>query len=356
MASKSAAQRAAARKQRDKWKSKRWFNIRAPRNPWQYGPIGETLAETEDQLIGRVFEVTQQEFDGDFSKMHVKLRFRIDEVIGTEAVTGFIGHVHPQDHVRRQVRRHRGKIDDVVDVITSDGYLVRLKPLLITEKRIQSSLKSAIRSKVRDVLFQTASLTSFADLQQQLLSGEIENTIRTSIKTLYPVRTLLIRRSEVLQSGVATTDGPSLEEIRSQESRDAAAVAASRQAALDAAMSEDVASGDDDEAVTLMMAAEQMASINESPAAEAADPVEAEKDHPATEDEETEEAPAAAAAGGDAVATFLTIPGVGPATATKLAEAGHATLDDLQAAGEGGLASIKGISQALAARIAEHLG
>ena len=48
---KGAAARAAARKQRDKWKSKRWFTIRAPRHPWSFRVIGETIAEDEEQLI-----------------------------------------------------------------------------------------------------------------------------------------------------------------------------------------------------------------------------------------------------------------------------------------------------------------
>ncbi len=39
----SAKARAAARKQRDKWKMKRWYTIRAPRNPWEFKKIGETL-------------------------------------------------------------------------------------------------------------------------------------------------------------------------------------------------------------------------------------------------------------------------------------------------------------------------
>ena len=37
-----------------------------------YKSIGETLAESDDLLIGRIFEITQQEFDGDFTKLHVR--------------------------------------------------------------------------------------------------------------------------------------------------------------------------------------------------------------------------------------------------------------------------------------------
>ena len=92
MASKGASSRAAARKQKDKWKAKRWYTIRAPRQPWHFKVIGETLGEEDELLIGRMYEITQQEVDGDFSKMHVKLKFRVTEIIGQDAITEFAGH------------------------------------------------------------------------------------------------------------------------------------------------------------------------------------------------------------------------------------------------------------------------
>ena len=53
MASKGSASRAAARKQKDKWKAKRWYTIRAPRQPWHFKVIGETLGEEDQEaLIG----------------------------------------------------------------------------------------------------------------------------------------------------------------------------------------------------------------------------------------------------------------------------------------------------------------
>ena len=102
---KGASARAAARRQKDKWKAKRWYSIRAPRNPWSFKKIGETLAEEEALLIGRPYEIMQNELDGDFTKMHVKLKFRISDVVGNDAITEFIGHDVMKDFVRRQIRR-----------------------------------------------------------------------------------------------------------------------------------------------------------------------------------------------------------------------------------------------------------
>tara|TARA_X000000368_G_scaffold374924_1_gene326985 strand:+ start:20386 stop:21330 length:945 start_codon:yes stop_codon:yes gene_type:complete len=220
---KGAKARAAARKQRDKWKAKRWFTIRAPRNPWSFRVIGETLAEESEQLIGRTYDIMQNELDGDFSKMHVKVVFRITDSVGGDALTEFVGHSVLKDHIRRQIRRHRGKIDDTVDVVTEDGYYVRFKPLLISRSRVKSSQKSAMRASARETILTMGASSTWIQLQKSLLDGTMEAAIKESVSKVTPVRTVMIRRSQLLQSGVVVEDGPTLDEIHAEEKAAAAA-------------------------------------------------------------------------------------------------------------------------------------
>ena len=220
---KGAKARAAARKQRDKWKAKRWFTIRAPRNPWSFRVIGETLAEESEQLIGRTYDIMQNELDGDFSKMHVKVVFRITESVGGDSLTEFVGHTVLKDHIRRQIRRHRGKIDDTVDVVTEDGYYVRFKPLLISRSRVKSSQKSAMRASARETILTMGASSTWIQLQKSLLDGTMEAAIKESVSKVTPVRTVMIRRSQLLQSGVVVGDGPTLDEIHAEEKAAAAA-------------------------------------------------------------------------------------------------------------------------------------
>ncbi|MGB1589904.1 MAG: SAP domain-containing protein [Candidatus Thalassarchaeaceae archaeon] len=220
---KGAKARAAARKQRDKWKAKRWFTIRAPRNPWSFRVIGETLAEDSDQLIGRTYDIMQNELDGDFSKMHVQVVFRITESVGGDALTEFVGHNVLKDHIRRQIRRHRGKVDDTVDVVTEDGYYVRFKPLLISRSRVKSSQKSAMRASARETILTMGASSTWIHLQKALLDGTMEAAIKESVSKVTPVRTVMIRRSQLLQSGVVVEDGPTLDEIHAEEKAAAAA-------------------------------------------------------------------------------------------------------------------------------------
>lgn len=285
----SAKARAAARKQRDKWKNKRWFTIRAPRHPWNFKRIGETLGETDEHIMGRVYEMTQQEFSGDFTKMHVLLRFRVTEVVGQDALTTFVGHAHQSDHTRRQIRRYRGKIDDVVDVVTTDGFLVRMKPLMITERRCQTSVKQAMRAKSAEIIRAAAAKSTYSKLQESMLGGDLETEIRNAVKAIYPCRNVVIRKSQLLQTGVVTEKGPTLDEIHEEEARQEAELKAKKAAALAAASEEEST-----EEAGLLAAAEAMESISEKEEV-VQSPSEEDAEAPEEAEEETAEEPVAEA-------------------------------------------------------------
>ena len=283
----SAKARAAARKQRDKWKNKRWYTIRAPRHPWNFRRIGETLGETDEQIIGRVYEMTQQEFSGDFTKMHVILRFKVTETVGQDALTTFVGHSHQSDHTRRQIRRYRGKIDDVVDVVTTDGFLIRMKPLIITERRCQTSVKQAIRSKTAELIRGFASKSNYSKVQETMLNGDLESEIRNAVKTIYPCKNVVIRKSQLLQSGVVTDKGPTLDEIHAEEERQDAELKAKKAAAIESETEE----GDQSNLLAAAEAMESIAEKEEAPAEEAPSEEAPAEEAPA-EEAPAEEAPA----------------------------------------------------------------
>jgi len=287
----SAKARVAARKQRDKWKNKRWFTIRAPRHPWDFKRIGETIGESDEHIMGRIYEMTQQEFNGDFTKMHVLLRFRVTDVVGQDALTTFVGHAHQSDHTRRQIRRYRGKIDDVVDVVTTDGFLVRMKPLMITERRCQTSVKQAMRAKSAEIIRAFAAKSNYSKLQEAMLGGDLENEIRNAVKAIYPCRNVVIRKSQLLQIGVVTEKGPTLDEIHAEEERQEAELKAKKAAAL-AEAGEDESEEEAPVEGDLLAAAEAMESIAvkeevaEAPAEEAEEPA---AEEPAAEEPAAEE-------------------------------------------------------------------
>lgn len=163
--------------------------------------IGETPALDPETLLGRTAEVTVQELTGDFSKMHIKMRFKITSVDGFDAKTSFIGHDLTSDYVRRLTRRKKTKTDHVVDVTTKDGFVIRIKPMSIAERRIQSSQEDAMRQLMGVSLIEVGKENNLSDIVKMIISGDLAKNVAKACRVIIPIKRIEIRKSEVLSAG-----------------------------------------------------------------------------------------------------------------------------------------------------------
>ena len=216
------AKAAAGRKSKDKWKMKEWYNVHAPRM-FNETVIGETPAADPEFLIGRQSEVTVQDLTGDFSKMHIKLRFKIVGYDGHEAKTELIGHDLTSDYVRRLTRRKKTKTDHVVDVKTADGFVVRLKTMSIADRRIQASQEEGMRAAIAAYLTSYAAENKLADIIKAIISGDMAKDTAKACHAIIPIKRIEIRKSEVLVRGegepesIIEAEAPAKEEEPAEE-------------------------------------------------------------------------------------------------------------------------------------------
>jgi small subunit ribosomal protein S3Ae len=131
--------------------------------------------------------------------MHIKLLFKINEVNGFDAHTRFIGHTLTSDYIRRLTRRKHSKTDGVFDAVTKDKALIRVKPMAVTEKRIQVSQQQAIRGIMGEVIRREAAKRMHSEFIREMLSGNVSKNILKACKLVYPLKRVEIRRSEVLR-------------------------------------------------------------------------------------------------------------------------------------------------------------
>ena len=207
-----------ARTVKDKWRSKHWFKVRAP-GLFQHVELGETVATEPEQVIGRTLEATLPELSGsaDSGKAHIKLRFRIERLGGDGvAEARFIGHDLTSDYVRRLARRKRSKIDLALTVATKDGVQVVLKPVAVGEQRLQTRLRAELRHQMVTILTEEAAKRTSAEFVREMLQGELSKVLAHGLKTLYPLKKIEIRRSEVL--GTIADDVPIAEPTAIPES------------------------------------------------------------------------------------------------------------------------------------------
>ena len=200
MAAPKRAKGTAGRKVKDKWKAKEWYNVHAPKM-FNEMVIGETPAADPELLIGRTAEVTVQDLTGDFSKMHIKLKFQITGADGHEAKTAFVGHDLTSDYVRRLTRRKKTKTDHVVDVITFDHFVLRVKTMSIAERRIQSSQEEGMRNIIAITLNQMAEKMTLSDMVKAVISGDLAKDLARACRIVIPIKRLEIRKTEVLRIG-----------------------------------------------------------------------------------------------------------------------------------------------------------
>jgi small subunit ribosomal protein S3Ae len=192
---------AAARKMKDRWRAKLWYRVLAP-EMFNMALLGETPTDNPDSLKGRTMEATVQDLTGDFSKMHIKLKFQVHDVRGLDAHTLFIGHDLTSDYVRRQTRRKRSKTDAVVEVTTKDGWRIKVKPMAVSEQRIQSSQETAIRHIMENVMLKAASESTVSEYVKLMVNGDLSKAIADQGKVIVPMKRIEIRKSEVLSFGV----------------------------------------------------------------------------------------------------------------------------------------------------------
>jgi len=199
--------RTTAKKVKDKWKSKSWYSILAP-DMFNRMTIGETLTDDPAKLQGRITEATVQDLTGDFSKMHIKLMLKALDVRGNEVFTQFVGHDMTSDYIRRLTRRKRTRTDSVIEVITKDNWKVHVKPMVITDRRIQSAKQTAIRTIMQKTIKEIGARGTIGDLVRVMISGELSKEVAQACKKVQPISRVEIRKSEVVAMGKLPEPAP----------------------------------------------------------------------------------------------------------------------------------------------------
>jgi len=193
-----ARARTTARKVKDKWRAKNWYQIMAP-TLFDSAPVSETLSEKPSNLIGRVTEVSLQDITNDFRKAHIKLFFKINKIEEGNAFTQFKGHTLTSDYLRRMIRRRKSRVDGVYDVETRDGAQIRVKPFAITDNRIQNSQKKLIRNIMRDTITKEGKAKTLNELLRDILDEKIGGEIYKNCKKFYPIKRVEVYKTEITQ-------------------------------------------------------------------------------------------------------------------------------------------------------------
>lgn len=183
----------------------------------KFSSIGKTVVtktagqrQAKDNLIGRVFESSL----GDLRKgtgdddSYRKLRFRVEDVQGSLALTNFYGMDLTTDKLRSLVRKWTTLIETHVDVKTADGYLLRVFAIGFTSKRkmqkrktsyAQSAQVRQIRKKMVEIITRETAV-DLSELVTKFVSEVIGREIEKAAQGIYPLQNVMIRKVKMLRS------------------------------------------------------------------------------------------------------------------------------------------------------------
>ncbi|MGI0068881.1 MAG: 30S ribosomal protein S3ae [Nitrosopumilaceae archaeon] len=188
---------------KDKWREKKWVTVLAP-SAFNNVPIAYIPITDDANAIGRVIEVTL--FDivkGDPSQHQFKLYFQINKVDGETATTIFKRYEYAKEFLRSLVRRGSSLISFIGDYKTKDGNIFRIKIIALTQKKLNTSRKHALRLIARDVMSKTIPEMTIEQFIQATAFGKINSDIMAAVKKIIHVRHVGIEKSKIIRTAEA---------------------------------------------------------------------------------------------------------------------------------------------------------
>ena len=188
---------------KDKWREKKWVTVLAT-SAFNNVPVAYIPITDDASAIGRVIEVTL--FDiikGDPSQHQYKLYFQINKVEGDTATTIFKRYEYAKEFLRSLVRRGSSLINFIGDYKTKDGYIFRIKIIALTQKKLNTSRKHALRLIARDVMLKTIPEMTIEQFVQATAFGKINSDIMAAVKKIIHVRHVGIEKAKIIRTAEA---------------------------------------------------------------------------------------------------------------------------------------------------------
>ncbi len=189
----------------DTWKSKQWYDVYAPK-VFNEDFIGSIPAANPEAIIGRNIETILFYFTDNFADSHIKLKFKITSLTGSNCTTQFIGHDFTRDYSRSLVRRGSTKVTGIFNVTTKDGVVVRVTSFVFTYGRAKASQRFTIRKIMFDVLTEHAKASTYSKFILGMVQDKIAQNIQNIAREIYRIRECKVAKSKLVSDVTEITD------------------------------------------------------------------------------------------------------------------------------------------------------
>jgi small subunit ribosomal protein S3Ae len=198
----------AARKVRDKWRAKEWYDVYSPS---YFGElvVASVPVEEPGALIGRVVETTLYDITNDFAHQSIKLYFLVVNSSDHRAQTILKSHEYATDYLRSLVRRGSTRMDGIFNAKTKDQFTTRISVVAFTRDRIKASQEHGIRQVMKQIIEERAAALNYEQLSHEAVLGKLGSDIYNLAKKIAPLRHVGVRKSKLLSIPPGVVAAPS---------------------------------------------------------------------------------------------------------------------------------------------------
>ena len=95
-------------------------------------------------------------------------------------------------YLKRMVRRGTNYVEDSFSTQAKDS-IVRIKPFLVTRKKVSRKVRKALRDAIKEELIGWAKENNSADMFEEILKNKIQKELSVKLKKIYPLSLCEIR-------------------------------------------------------------------------------------------------------------------------------------------------------------------
>ena len=175
--------------------------------------MAHTPADNPEFVNGRVAEVPLEKLTGDYTQKNFMIKFRVNETRGNNAFTSFDGHRLTSDYKRALTRRRNSRIDCNFVLKLDDGVQIRIKPIIMVDKRIKKSQEKVLRALAHETIEKSLTKLSLSEALKKIYSGDLSKEAAATLKSTYPTKRVEISKINVMNPASLMEVPPDEEEL-----------------------------------------------------------------------------------------------------------------------------------------------
>jgi len=165
-------------------RKKRFFNVEMPLIKRTTQLQAYEVGDLEGRFIK--YDLTRI-FKGKAMIITLKTKVKDDEVLTFPKELRLLPY-----YLRRMVRRGTNYVEDSFSTDAKDS-IVRIKPFLVTRRKVSRSVRKALRNRAKEELITWAKELTAENIFDETLKGKIQRELSIKLKKIYPLSLCEIR-------------------------------------------------------------------------------------------------------------------------------------------------------------------